>query len=99
LRPLTLINIQNVEFETSGVYEIYLCEKDGAPIPINRFYKTDIKGLVYIGAAERTKISYRLSNFLNSMNPTRRQNNHSAESNYFQFRKLLLFCITVFSTP
>ena len=80
MRPLTLFNIQNVELETSGVYEIYLCEKDGVPVPLNRFYITDVKGLIYIGAAEKTKISYRLSNFLNSMDPTRRQNNHSAGS-------------------
>jgi hypothetical protein len=76
--PLTLQNIQRIQYNTSGVYFIYLCDSGGNKVFINRLCKTDEDGVVYIGAAEKTTITYRLTNFLHSMNPDRKQNNHSA---------------------
>ena len=61
----------------SGVYKIYLFNKN-KPIPIKRFINIDKSGLLYIGAAEKTTIYYRLNCFLNSINPSKKQNNHSA---------------------
>jgi len=47
-------------------------------VPIHRVCGEDSEGRIYIGAAEKTSLSYRLRTFFHSMNPQRRQNNHSA---------------------
>ena len=64
MKKLTIENIKkDVELQQYGVYKIYLYSKD-KPITINRFLENDKNCLLYIGAAERTKIKNRLINFL-----------------------------------
>jgi hypothetical protein len=79
MKPLTLSNLQdNTALSKHGVYTIYICDSYGKPVPINRLCGEDKEGRLYIGAAEKTALSYRLMAFIHSMNPDRRQNNHSA---------------------
>ena len=81
----TILN--DINLKKSGVYKIYLYKK-GKPIPIYRFLNYDKSGLIYIGATEKTSIHYRLSCFLNSINPIRKQNNHSAGNKISKNKKL-----------
>jgi len=74
---LTLEELQNANLPDHGVYFIYLFDNKAKPCNINRLLGIDSSGLLYIGAAARTTLKYRLSAFFNSMNPQRRQNNHS----------------------
>ena len=79
MNPLTLSNINSKELLSShGVYTIYLCDSNGHSVPIQRLCGEDKEGRLYIGAAEKKTLSYRLKTFYHSMNPLRRQNNHSA---------------------
>lgn len=59
-----------------GVYKIYLYSSNG-PITINRFLGGDNSGLIYIGAAEKTTLKYRLENFLRTLDPENKTNSHS----------------------
>jgi len=78
MKKLTIENIKkDVELQQYGVYKIYLYSKD-KPITINRFLENDKNGLLYIGAAERTKIKNRLINFLRTKDLDFKQNSHSA---------------------
>jgi hypothetical protein len=78
LKQLTIENVRNSKLEKPGVYFIYLCDSNGSINTVNRLCKLDTDGLLYIGAAEKTFISYRLTNFIYSMDVSRKQNNHSA---------------------
>jgi hypothetical protein len=75
MNELTLSNIQDLG--KPGIYRIFLFDSKGKPSTINRFIGSDPSGLIYIGAAEKTTIKYRLNAFLRSMDETRLQNNHS----------------------
>ena len=78
MKELSLENLkQDVELEHYGVYKIYLYSKD-TPITINRFLDNDRNGLLYIGAAEKTKLRGRLMNFFKTKNLKFKQNSHSA---------------------
>jgi hypothetical protein len=81
LKPLN--ELQSLEIRRHGIYYIYLIDKHKNPCVINRFLKSDKTGLLYIGAAERTTLKYRLNSFLNSMSSGRRQNNHSGGNKIF----------------
>lgn len=59
-----------------GVYKIFLLKKN-KPKKITRLLCEDLSGLIYIGAAEKTNLEYRLNCFLKSISPSK-QNNHSA---------------------
>ena len=78
---MQLLTINNLKSDTNidvpGVYQIYI-QDNNKPLIINRLLKQDDSGLIYIGAAEKTNIHYRLKCFLNSKDPDRRQNNHTA---------------------
>jgi len=79
MKSFTLTEINTKELLTSnGVYTIHLCDFNGNKIPIHRLCGEDSEGMIYIGAAQKTSLSYRLKTFFHSMNPQRRQNNHSA---------------------
>jgi hypothetical protein len=81
MKSLTLNEIISETLHSSnGVYIIHLCDLNGNPVPIYRLCGKDSEGHIYIGAAEKTTLSYRLITFLHSMNPERRQSNHSAGS-------------------
>jgi hypothetical protein len=88
---LSLENIRLQKINVNGVYIIYLCDNNGSKVPINRLCKTDYEGILYIGAAEKTKISYRLTNFLNSANAKKAQNNHSAGTKILNNNNLKLW--------
>jgi hypothetical protein len=75
MKELTLSNIQDLN--KPGIYRIFLFDSKGKSSTINRFIGSDPSGLIYIGAAEKTTIKYRLNAFLRSMDETRLQNNHS----------------------
>jgi hypothetical protein len=75
MKELTPVNIQDLD--TPGVYRIFLFDSKGKPCTINRFIGSDSSGLIYIGAAEKTTIRYRLNAFLRSMDAAYRQDNHS----------------------
>lgn len=75
MKELTPANIQDLD--TPGVYRIFLFDSKGKPCAINRFIGSDSSGLIYIGAAEKTTIRYRLNAFLRSMDAAYRQDNHS----------------------
>ena len=74
------LNIENIKADKRlihpGVYKIFLF-KNEKPITIQRFLENDDSGLVYIGAAGKTNLAYRLTCFMNSKRPDRKQNNHS----------------------
>jgi hypothetical protein len=76
MKKLTIENIKLDErLKSPGVYKIYLFNKN--PLTIQRLFKPDESGLIYIGAAEKTELIYRLSCFLNTIK-NEKQNNHSA---------------------
>lgn len=76
MKKLTIENIKLDErLKSPGVYKIYLFNKN--PLTIQRLFKPDENGLIYIGAAEKTELIYRLSCFLNTIK-NEKQNNHSA---------------------
>lgn len=75
MKELTPVNIQDLD--TPGVYRVFLFDSKGKPCTINRFIGSDSSGLIYIGAAEKTTIRYRLNAFLRSMDAAYRQDNHS----------------------
>jgi DNA gyrase/topoisomerase IV subunit B len=76
MKTLTIENIKSDKtLMEHGVYRIYLFNE--SPLKIQRFLKTDDSGLIYIGAAEKTELVYRLSCFLNTIK-NNKQNNHSA---------------------
>jgi hypothetical protein len=75
-KELTFSNIKDLD--EHGVYHIFLFDSEGEPSTINRFIGSDPSGLIYIGAAEKTTIRYRLNAFLRSMDVKYKQNNHSA---------------------
>jgi len=76
MKKLTIENIKSDKtLIEHGVYRIYLFNE--SPLRIQRFLKTDDSGLIYIGAAEKTELVYRLSCFLNTIK-NNKQNNHSA---------------------
>lgn len=88
MKELSIENIKtDLSLNSNGVYKIFLY-KDGKPMSISRFLETDKTGLVYIGAAEKTKLSYRLTCFLNSKNSEKKQNNHSGVDKIKQNEKL-----------
>jgi len=76
MKELTLSNIQDLN--KPGIYRIFLFDSKGKSSTINRFIGSDPSGLIYIGAAEKTTIKYRLNAFLRSMDVKYKQNNHSA---------------------
>jgi hypothetical protein len=77
MRELNHKNLtEDVRLVNSGVYKIYLYSSNG-PITINRFLGGDNSGLIYVGAAEKSTLKYRLENFSRTMNPINRINNHS----------------------
>lgn len=77
MKKLTIENIKLDErLKSPGVYKIYLFNKN--PLTIQRLFKPDENGLIYIGAADKTKLSSRLSYFLNTMDINKKQNTHSA---------------------
>jgi hypothetical protein len=89
MKPLSLTNLQNnTSLSKHGVYTLYLCDSYGKPVPINRLCGVDKEGRLYIGAAEKTALSYRLMAFIHSKNPDRRQNNHSAGVKIFENQNL-----------
>ena len=66
MKKLTIENIKLDErLKSPGVYKIYLFNKN--PLTIQRLFKPDESGLIYIGAAEKTELIYRLSCFLNTI--------------------------------
>lgn len=76
MKKLTIENIRSDKtLIEHGVYRIYLFNE--SPLKIQRFLKPDESGLIYIGAAEKTELVYRLSCFLNTIK-NNKQNNHSA---------------------
>lgn len=76
MKKLTIENIKLDEsLKNPGVYKIYLFNKN--PLTIQRLLKPDESGLIYIGAAEKTELIYRLNCFLNTIK-NEKQNNHSA---------------------
>jgi hypothetical protein len=79
---MQLLSIENIKVlglkNSHGVYTIYICSENGRPIPIPRICGNDGNGRLYIGAAEKSTLEYRLFNFVHSMNIERKQNNHSA---------------------
>jgi hypothetical protein len=76
MKNLTLVNLKSDKrLENHGVYKIFLFNEN--PLTVLRLIKPDETGLIYIGAAEKTKLSYRLSCFLNTIK-NNKQNNHSA---------------------
>lgn len=75
-----------------GVYKIY-CQSQNKKTVLQRLCGEDIDGLLYIGASKRD-ISYRLSCFINSMDSTRKQNNHAAALRVLNNRKLSEFIST-----
>lgn len=76
MKKLTIENIKLDEsLKSPGVYKIYLFNQN--PLTIQRLLKPDKSGLIYIGAAEKTELIYRLSCFLNTIK-NEKQNNHSA---------------------
>ena len=102
LKKLTLENVNQINH--NGIYRIFLCNKNGNQVKVKRFCGIDNEGLIYIGAAQETTISNRLTNFIHSMNKTRKQNNHSAGkkicdnnqlSNYISKNTLYFDCIKV----
>lgn len=86
------LNIDNIKkdlaLQKNGVYKIFLF-KDEKPLTIPRFLSNDDTGLVYIGAAEKTTLAYRLSCFLASKNSKTKQNNHSGGDKIKSHSKLL----------
>lgn len=88
------LNINNIKIDPplkqNGVYKIFLF-KDEKPLVIPRFLANDETGLVYIGAAEKTALAYRLTCFLASKNSTTKQNNHSGGNKIRLNHKLVQF--------
>lgn len=86
------LNIDNIKkdlaLQKNGVYKIFLF-KDEKPLTIPRFLSNDDTGLVYIGAAEKTPLAYRLTCFVASKNSKKRQNNHSGGDKIKSNGKLL----------
>ena len=86
------LNIENIKsdlaLQKNGVYKIFLF-KDEKPLTIPRFLSNDDTGLVYIGAAEKTTLAYRLSCFLASKKSKTKQNNHSGGYKIKSHSKLL----------
>lgn len=77
MKKLTIENLKIDEsLKNPGVYKIYLFNEN--PLTIQRFLKPDESGLIYIGSAEKTELSDRLSYFLNTINNNKKQNSHSA---------------------
>ena len=77
MKELSTENIKtDLSLREYGVYKIYLF-KDNTALPVSRFLEIDKSGLIYIGAAEKTKLAYRLNCFIASMNKEKKQNNHS----------------------
>ena len=80
-RLITKTEIDKNSESKSGIYKIYWI-KNNVPQRINRFFGTDVSGLLYIGQAKGS-VQGRLNNFrctafLNS-------NNHSGAKKYRQF--------------
>ena len=102
------LNIDTIKSDSAlkknGVYKIFLF-KDEKPLTIPRFLANDDTGLVYIGAAEKTALAYRLTCFLASKNSKTKQNNHSAGNKIKSHGKLLeltndlVFMYEVILTP
>ena len=78
MKELTLKNINSDKsILVNGVYLIYAYEGEKPKI-LSRLIGSDDSGLLYIGAAEKTTLKYRLNCFLMSSNQIVKQNNHSA---------------------
>ena len=77
----------NPKLRKPGVYKIYLY-RENKPITIPRFLKDDVSGLLYIGAAEKTPLYYRLNCFINTINPSKKQNNHSGANKVMNNKSL-----------
>ena len=76
MKKLTIEDLKMDEsLKNPGVYKIYLFNQN--PLTIQRLLKPDESGLIYIGAAEKTELIYRLSCFLNTIK-NKKQTNHSA---------------------
>lgn len=86
-------NIKTKEIsQNNGVYKIYLMKDNTInPIKIVRILRNDDSGLIYIGAAEKTTLQYRLKCFINSKNPNYKQRNHSAGVKIKNNKNLLSF--------
>ena len=91
---MKLLTLENITKDSSliepGVYKIFLFER-GLPKSISRFLNNDETGLIYIGAAEKTSLAYRLTCFLASKNSEKKQNNHSGGNKIKHNVQLSLF--------
>lgn len=88
MEQLTINNLKNDNhLNEPDVYKIYLY-KNSKPHIIYRLLDQDDTGLIYIGAAEKTTIAYRLRCFINSKNPALKQNNHTAGNKIRKRNKL-----------
>lgn len=86
--PLTQTFINKHCAQGPGIYKIHLCNVKGQPMTIQRAFRKDESGLIYVGAS-KTNLKERLSIFLRIALSPNEASGHSGAEKYFELRKHL----------
>lgn len=86
--PLTQTFINKHCPQGPGIYKIHLFNVKGQPMTIQRAFRADASGLVYVGSS-KTNLKERLTMFRRAASPHYRASGHSGAKKYLELREHL----------